>query len=148
MLRFVLFLFVLFAATGAAPATAQIIVTGSANSDVRILMSETMHRAEHKIMVRAVARVRAARTEWVLAFQSTDARSDVRLVADGEAVTPQRIATDEEAPGGRTTLFFTGEDFYRIAFATDVEVAVGERTLSLPDQIQQDMQEIMNRANG
>ena len=146
MQRYVLLLLIaLFLLAGTRPATAQIIVTENAKGE-RILMSETLRRAEHKIMVRAINRVGDARTEWALTFRSTDASSDIQITADSVAIEPLRVATDEEVPGGMTTVFLSGEDFYNIANASTVEVTIGERVLTLPAQIQDDMQRILNRS--
>lgn len=149
MKRYVLFLFALLALLmGARPATAQIIVAEDPRTGERILMSETLRRAEHKIMVRAVGRIGDERTVWALTFRSTDARSDVQVTADGNAIEAQRIATDEEAPGGMTTLFLSGDAYYDVANASKVEITIGEKALTLPEQIQEDMREILNRSKG
>lgn len=146
MPRHSLFVFVLlFLMVGAQPAASQIIVSESSRTGERTLMSETMTRAEHNIMIRAVARVNDDRREWALTFQGTDATGDARLTADGESIEPLRIATDEEAAGGRTTVFLSGDAFYEVAYAQQVEVNLGDRTLPLPEEIQSDMQDIMQR---
>lgn len=148
MTRAFLFLLAGILALAVAPsASAQIIETKNARTGERILMSETLRRAEHKIMIRAIGRVGDTRREWALTFRSTDARDDVTVTVEGNAVTPQRIATDEEVPGGMTTLFLSGETFYAIANAPgDVTLTIGDKTLTLPRQIQDDMQRILNRS--
>lgn len=148
MKRSVLFLFaVLVLLGGAQPVTAQIIVAEDPSGE-RVLMSETLRRAEHDIMIRAVARTSDEQLVWALMFRSTDAASDVTITADGKAVEAQRIATDEEAPGGKTTVFLSGETFYNVAHASKVTVTIGERALTLPKQIHKDMQAILNRSKG
>ncbi len=132
---------------GAQPVAAQIIEAESANGE-RILMSETLRRAEHKIMVRAIGRIGDERTEWALTFRSTDARSEVQLTADGESIAPLRVATDADAPGGMTTVFLSGEAFYEIAHASEVAVTIGDRSLTLPAEIHDDMQRILRRSGG
>jgi len=128
-------------------ASAQIIETKNPSTGERILMSETLRRAEHKIMIRAIGRVGDTRREWALTFRSTDASDDVEVTVEGDAVTPQRIGTDEEVPGGMTTLFFSGETFYEIANAPGgVMLTIGGKTLTLPKQIQDDMQRILNQS--
>lgn len=147
MPRYTLVVFVvLLALAGAQPAAAQVIVAEDAQTGERIVMSEALRPAEHKIMVRAVGRVGSSRTEWALTFRSTEASGDVQVTAGEEPIEPLRIATDEEAPGGMTTLFFSGEAFYELARAPRVEITIGDKTLTLPDQIREDMREIMNRA--
>lgn len=128
------------------PAAAQIIETENPATGERIYMSETLRRAEHKIMVRAIGRVGDTRRQWALTFRSTDASDDVQLMAEDEPLTPERISTDAETPGGMTTLFLSGETFYTVAHAETVTLTIGDKTLTLPAQIQDDMQRILNRA--
>lgn len=150
MTRYALLLFVglLFLAP-VRSASAQIIVTKNSSTGEQILMSETLRRAEHKIMIRAIGRVGDTRREWALTFRSTDASDAVEITVEGEAVEPQRVSTDDEVPGGMTTLFFSGETFYNIAHAAgDVTLTIGDKTLTLPNQIKDDMQRILNQSNG
>lgn len=148
MQRYVLSLFTVLLLAGPHPAAAQIIVSEDPATGERLLMSEMLHRAEHKIMVRAVGRVGDEREEWILMFRSTEGRPDVQITADGRAVEVQRTTTDEKVPGGMTTAYLSGESFYDVAHASKVRVTIGERTLTLPAQIQEDMQEILNRSEG
>ena len=131
-------------------ASGQIIVTKSAVTGETVYMSETLRRAEHKIMIRAIGRMGDDRREWALTFRSTDASDDVELIVEGNAVEPERVATDEETPGGMTTLFLSGETFYNIANASSpVRLTIGDKTFTLPSQVQDDMRRILNRsANG
>lgn len=148
MTRFLILLLAGVLALAVVPsASAQIIETKNPNTGERVLMSETLRRAEHKIMIRAIGRVGDTRREWALTFRSTDASDDVTILVKGDAVAPQRISTDEEVPGGMTTLFLSGETFYAIANAPgEVTLTIGERTLTLPKQIQDDMQRILNQS--
>jgi hypothetical protein len=130
------------------PASGQIIVTKNSNNDERIYMSETLRRAEHKIMIRAIGRVRDDSAEWALTFRSTDASDDVSITVEGNPVEPQRVSTDEEVPGGMTTLFFEGETFYDIANASSVALTIGGKDLTLPDQVLDDMRRILNQSGG
>lgn len=132
---------------GASPAAAQIIEAESADGE-RVLMSELLRRAEHKIMIRAVSRTGDARTEWALTFRSTDAQREVHITADGEAIEPLRVATDTEAPGGMTTVFLSGEAFHEIAHASEVAITIGDKSLTLPVEIHDDMQRILRRSGG
>jgi hypothetical protein len=128
-------------------ASAQIIETKNPSTGERILMSETLRRAEHKIMIRAIGRIGDTRREWALTFRSTDASDDVTVIVKGDAVSPRRIGTDDQVPGGMTTLFFSGETFYEIANAPgNVTLTIGDKTLTLPRQIQDDMQRILNQS--
>jgi hypothetical protein len=148
MTRFLILLLAGVLALAVVPsASAQIIETKNPNTGERVLMSETLRRAEHKIMIRAIGRVGDTRREWALTFRSTDASDDVTIIVKGDTVAPQRISTDEEVPGGMTTLFLSGETFYAIANAPgEVTLTIGERTLTLPKQIQDDMQRILNQS--
>jgi hypothetical protein len=148
MTRFLILLLAGVLALAVVPsASAQIIETKNPNTGERVLMSETLRRAEHKIMIRAIGRVGDTRREWALTFRSTDASDDVTIIVKGDTVAPQRISTDEEVPGGMTTLFLSGETFYEIANAPgEVTLTIGERTLTLPKQIQDDMQRILNQS--
>ena len=134
--------------SAAQPVSAQIIVTKNSSNDERIYMSETLRRAEHKIMIRAIGRVRDDSAEWALTFRSTDASDDVSISVEGNPVEPQRVSTDAEVPGGMTTLFFAGETFYDIANASFVSLTIGGKDLTLPDQVLDDMRRILNQSGG
>jgi len=130
------------------PASAQIIVTKNSNNDERIYMSETLRRAEHKIMIRAIGRIRDDSAEWALTFRSTDASDDVSIAVEGTPVEPQRVSTDADVPGGMTTVFLAGETFYDIANASSVSLTIGGKDFTLPDQVLDDMRRILNRSGG
>ena len=147
MIRYMsLFLVGLLGLFAARPASGQIIVTKNSTTGETIYMSETLRRAEHKVMIRAIGRMGDERREWALTFRSTDARSDVTATVDGTPVEPQRVSTDGETPGGMTTLFLSGEAFYNIAQASTARLQIGDRSFTLPKQVQDDMQRILNRS--
>jgi len=149
MIRYVSLLLVgLLGLVAVRPASGQIIVTKNANTGETIYMSETLRRAEHKIMIRAIGRIGDERREWALTFRSTDAQSAVTVTADGTPIEPQRVSTDSETPGGMTTIFLSGEAFYNIAQASEVGLQIGDRAFTLPNQVKDNMQRILNRSAG
>ena len=136
----------LLIAVTATPATAQIMQVGDSDAGKVTYLSETPF-IEDGLMMRANG-IETDTLGWAITVQGTEASADVQIAADGEAVAPLRLSTDTEAPGGRTTIFLEGGAFRRIANAEAVELTVGGKTVTLPENLQRDMRLILKNLIG
>lgn len=137
---------VVLMAMAATPATAQLMKVGSDDFGKVTFLSETPAIVDG-LMMRANG-IETDTLGWALTVQGTDASIDVQMTADGEAVELLRLSTSTEAPGGRTTVFLREQAFRRIANAGEAALTVGDKTVTLPEKLQNDMRLVLKRLLG
>ena len=145
-LRLLVLAALLLSVPAAPPAAAQIMQVGSGDSGTLTYLSETPSMVDG-LMLRANG-VETDTLGWALTVQGTEASTAIQVEVDGASVDVLRLATNTEAPGGRTTIFLSEDAFRRMANAESVQLTVGEQTITLPDGLKRDMRLILQRLLG
>jgi hypothetical protein len=139
---------VLLLAIAAAPATAQWenieTVEGAYGSDMTL--TERPHSVAEELSVRALAIGRSDTTRWALSLIGASL-DDTISVAFGDESLPVQDIQRPSGGVGPTKVFVSKEAFLTMAETQTVTLRVGDVTVTLPEQLRQEMEEIFRRAS-
>jgi len=109
-------------------------------------LTKTPHKVAEGLSVRALGISASDTTRWALSLIGAAPEDTISVMYGRETLSIRDV--DRPSGGmGPTKVFVSGEAFLTMAESVGVKVRVGNRTVSLPDQLRREMKQIFEQVN-